>query len=92
MNVVQRVDNTLQVATKAKLVTEMVVFPCSMVCIVVGGVAIHESVREEAVERHAPILRAGEVLMVGPLRGIIQSVRGVLSRVEIPWLFCFIVP
>ena len=92
MDVVQRVDNTLQVATEAKLVTEMVVFPSSVVGVVIGGVAVYESVREEAVEWHAPVLWAGEVFMIVPLRGIIQNVGGVLDSVEVPWLFCFIVP
>ena len=92
MNVVQRVDNTLQVATKAELVTEMVVLPCGVVRIVVCGVAVYESVRKEAVEWHAPIRRSGEVFMIVPLRGIVQNVLGVLSSVEVPWLFGLIVP
>ena len=92
MNVVQRVDNALQVATEAELVADMVVLPSSVVRVVVGGVAVYESVGEEAVEGHAPIFRAGEVFMAVPLGGVIQYLRGILDSVEVPWLFCLIVP
>ena len=72
MNVIQRVDNTLQITTEAKLVADMVVLPCGMVRIVVGGISIHKSVRKEAVEGHAPVLWACKIFMIRPFRGIVQ--------------------
>lgn len=83
-NVVQRVPQALQVSAKAELGAHHVGLVDSTILVVVGRVAIHETIQEYGVEGEPPVLgRSGILESILALAPVVEGVRGCSVRVEV---------
>lgn len=71
LEVVERIDKTLDIASVAHLIGSEVMFEEGAIDIVVGWITVDESIEKEGVERKAPILWRSSEVMVLPCARVV---------------------
>ncbi len=91
LKIVETVFQTLDVSAMTKLGLGKVVLELSTICVVIGRVAIDETIKHDCIERHTPIGRRRIEGMVLPFPRVVEGIDSSDIGVEVEGhLLCII--